>query len=261
MMNLYNYMNYSNPSQYISGRIQEYDIRSANVSILMKNHIITEDNFNYLSKLPKLDREKEIGLLIKKDRKYYDIIQDGIKLAKKQLLISNQIQEDQVIRIANDAIYINTPYDLAHRIFDNIEFKIKSTSTVYLNFKSNLLFFIYIDLQNHISIDVKGIGKEKISLHEPLLGVIGYTVYLIERYGPKEAFDYINQFYQDYIQKQLDISFYRELNGFSCYRINSSLSQDYGISSPPPLEEVDISYNLSILRELWGIVFDLCHWN
>ena len=47
----------------INQSIYEYDIKQANISILLESGIIDESKFNYYANLPKIDREISIGLL------------------------------------------------------------------------------------------------------------------------------------------------------------------------------------------------------
>ena len=67
-------MSYITPLNYISGRIVEYDIASANINMLYKYNMIDINYYNYLKSLPKINREVEIGKLIRSDSNYYNII-------------------------------------------------------------------------------------------------------------------------------------------------------------------------------------------
>ena len=115
-------INYVCPNRFVSGQIIEYDIRQANINILYKYKIIDEKYYNYLAHVPKIQREVIIGNLIKQDKNKYNIIQKGIKEAKCQLFEANNIKEYEVVRIANDAVYVNRSGGLQYTIFDGIEF-------------------------------------------------------------------------------------------------------------------------------------------
>ena len=129
---LANLTSYITPSRYVSGRIVEYDIKSANITMLKKYNAIFDDYYNFLSKLPKIDREIEIGLLIRSDKKYFNIIEDGIKAAKYILLKSNNVDPSFIVRIANDAVYINSLNDLQYTKFDEVLFAKKSISMILM---------------------------------------------------------------------------------------------------------------------------------
>ena len=125
--------NYLHPSRYISGRIVEYDIKSANISTLRMQNIISEEDYIRLSNMPKINREIEIGLMIKNDKEVYNYIQKGIKSAKLALAKANSIDIESICRIANDAVYINSVSNLQRTKFgDYIEFKQKSEFNIML---------------------------------------------------------------------------------------------------------------------------------
>ena len=56
--------------------------------------------------------------MIKEDKKIYNIIQKGIKESKVQLFDANDIKSYEVIRIANDAVYVNRINGLKYTEFD-----------------------------------------------------------------------------------------------------------------------------------------------
>jgi hypothetical protein len=64
-----------------------------------------------------------------------------------------------------------------------------------------------------------------------------------------------NEFYTAYVNRQLDIGFYREFNAESCYRISmkdkSFLLVAAGENNKP---YIDINYNLRILRDLIRVI-------
>ena len=110
--NLGKKLNYLSPLRYVSGRIVEYDIKAANISVLRDKEIISEADYIMLSSMPKNLREREIGLMEKNNPSLYNKIADGITEAKLSLIRFNKIEDNQILRIANDAIYVNTPIDL-----------------------------------------------------------------------------------------------------------------------------------------------------
>lgn len=240
--------NYITPARYISGRIVEYDIKSANINILRKYRVIDNDYFLYLNNLPKYYREVDIGNHIRDDKNIYDILQKGIREHRHLLIDSNSIKQENIIRIANDAIFINTSYDLKVTKFDNIEFRIKSISNVMIRLL-DLVLFINLDTYNIIVI---GINDNLLPMHMDFLSFILEIVNSLERVDINSTIRKYNDFYKEYIETKLPISFYREFNSASLYKIKNS---NFKISSPPDIENLDISYNLSILRDLWNIIF------
>ena len=259
--------NYLSPSRYISGRIIEYDIKAANISSLRQGGFITEEDYQYLAHLPKQQREIEIGLRIKQDPKVYTNIQKGIKWAKEQLVLANNLSEDQIIRVANDAVYINSSTDLPYLQFgEYIHFVPKSVSNIFINLNKTVVLLNF-QQDGNINVDIKGIGDNHIHLHENfMINAIVTCIVYIERASIQEAVSYLSELCQHYVRYELPIGYYREFNSFSCYRIknifgpyNPFNGDSFGADNLNENDKysLDINYNYSILRELWSILLEI----
>lgn len=247
-------MNYISPLRYISGRIIEYDISSANITMLKKYNKISDEYYNYLNKLPKYNREVEIGLLIQSDKSYYDIIRDGIIEAKKMLFMSNNIDMNNIVRIANDAVYINHSMDLAYTQFDEVIFKKKSQHNCMLRLDKLIFFLSFNYNTDYINIDIKGLNEKAINLHSNfLINNIVEAVYILERSTIDEALKYVQELYEKYVQLKLPKEYYRELNPESLYHYKHS---QFYLMDVDSLENIDINYNLFLIRELYSIILE-----
>lgn len=249
---------YINPLRYISGRIVEYDMKSANISVLLQRGVIDFSTYDRLSRLDKRSREVEIGLMIKYQPDIYTEISKGIKEYKYKFIEANNVDSIQIARVANDAIYINTSVDLLYTHFDQyIDFRPKSVSNVMVNINKVLAFVSFINDQ--ISIDIKGISPEMCTLHSDyMITVIATVVYYIERSNVEDALSYISNIIDDYINHRLDVNYYREFNPDSLFVINFR-GDKMGLLSVEEKDKglLNIDYNLVVLRELWSIVLEL----
>ena len=252
---------YLTPSRYISGRIVEYDIKSANISVLRNSNIISQKDYDYLASLPKILREREIGIREKNNPELYTQIQKGIKEAKKNLGSFNRIELDQIIRIANDAVYINSEVDLKYTQFGKyIQFKKKSEYNVFCNLLGVIIFCKFLE-DGNIHVDVKGIGKNA-SLHENyMIYTIMSTITILERSSVEDAIQYLSSICEQYLHRNLPVGYYREFNSGSLYR---SLYNSYGVvpygfinATEYDKNSIDINYNYTILRELWSILVEI----
>lgn len=244
-------VNYVVDMRYISGNIIEYDIKQANINILYKYGTIDLEKYNYLANLPKMNREIIVGNMISSDKEIYKTIQKGIKEAKLNLFDANNIKEYEVIRIANDAVYVNRINGLKITQFDNIQFVPKSVSTCYLNLK-NILFFINFGSQ--INVDIKGLGPNY-DIHEPLITIIVNIISELQYDGVKPAMKSLENFIDDYLNKRLGVEYYRELNPEAGFRV---IGGKFLLSTIPILyDEIDIGYNLYLLRELSSILYEI----
>ena len=244
-------INYNCPDRFVSGQIIEYDIKQANINMLYKHGIIDDKYYNYLKHVPKIQREIIIGNLIKEDKNKYKIIQDGIKTAKCQLFEANSIKEYEVVRIANDAVYINRFNKLNYTVFDGIEFVSKSISNCYLRLYS-ILFFI--NFENNINVDIKGLGEDY-TIHQPIISIIVNIINELQCIGVKAAMKSLGDFIDDYQNRRLGVEYYREMNDIAAYRV---IGGEFYISNLNNiLPEIDINYNLYILRELSSILYEI----
>lgn len=253
-------------SRFISGRIMEYDIRAANISMLREYGSINDEYYNYMLSVNKEYREEFVGWQIRKEKEEnkeaksmleasetYRIIYQGIENAKLQLFEANNIQPNEVIRIANDAVYVNRPYNLAVTKFGNfIEFKQKMVAETAIKLSPTLVIFCWSDI-NGLNIELKGISNEAIKQEHSnyILGFIGSVLLTYERAGTVDAIHLIEDFYNDYINRRLPVQFYKELTPKSLYKI---INGPYYISDPPDVNMIDISYNGNLIRELWKIL-------
>jgi len=257
--------NYFYPARFISGRIMEYDIRAANISMLREANMITDEFYNYLLISDKQYREEYIGMQERQEMENsksksalegsitYRTIYEGIKAAKIKLFDLNNIQPNEVIRIANDAVYVNRLVNLDHtKMSDFVEFRLKMVAESVIKLSNTLCLFFWHD-QNGLNLEVKGISNENnIKLHQPyMLSFLGSVLLTYERAGVNDAIHLIEDFYNDYINRKLDINFYRELSPRSMYKIINSGYYLYDIND---VNIVDISYNGNIIRELWKIL-------
>jgi hypothetical protein len=251
---LYSKDNYLINAQLIkSVLITEYDISKANISVLLEKGVITRDLYMYLYNLPKIDREVFIGKMISTDSSIYKAIKSGIVTAKKNLFLQNQIQDSEIIRIANDAVYIMRNARLSYTRFNNVEFLPKRHYTTFVRLRGVAIFFS--SSMGEIDIDVVGLGREQTSLHaDYMLTFIGNLLYLMENSTMEQVMEYFLGFYDQYLNKQLDIQYYREFNENSLFTVSTSNSGKFGMMYTDNVNNIDIGYNAGVLRELYGII-------
>lgn len=247
------------PSRYVSGRIIEYDMKAANISVLKNSNLLTDDQYTFLANLPKAIREKEVGLMERKDPSIYTSIAAGIKEAKLEFAGFNKLIPEQILRVANDAVYINSVTDLKFTKFgDYIEFRPKNEYNVFCKL-GTVVVLCRFDPDGNIHIDIKGIGKNDVYHKDFMIYTIMSTITLIERAGVKDAIDYLYEICEAYLRLDLPVGYYREFNSDSLFRfkyniggMNTCATAVYETSKP----DLDINYNYAVLRELWSILVE-----
>lgn len=251
---LYNKHNYLLDDQkfLLSNYIREYDLSKANISVLYASKVIDEDTYNRLLLSDKMDREIEIGKMIRKDPSIQDTLSKGIIEAKKLLFEANQIQDNEVLSIKNDAVFI-IGRPLYNTVFLNglLTFNNKNNYNSY--YRLGTYEYYGYNINDVYDIDIKGMGSKR-SLHEKyMIDFFKYCFYMAEQVNIREILDLVKGFYTDYVCLKLANGYYRPLNS-ERYLLRNMLQycppQEVDEVREEDKKYIDISYNLNILREL-----------
>lgn len=218
-----------------NNRIYEFDMKSGGFSILCKYGKLTPDEIEYLSKVNKLTRNIYIGNKIKNDPSLKNVIEEGFKEARKLFFQYNGIEDKDVLSIKKDAIFILNKR-LRHLEFDGYKFELKNiyTSYYYLN---NIEF--YYNITKNI-LDIKGL-KEDVTDNNLF---VQHLIRLFKIAEKGDLFKALKQYRMSYLNKELDIEAYRELNFDNSFRLKRQLFGEILFSEVEnDINEIDISYN------------------
>lgn len=255
MISLWKSANYRSKHRYlIDTEIYEYDISKANISVLREANAITQETYDYLYAAPKQERSVTIGKLQGQDPKITEILKNGITNARKIFLEANNIDDSRILAIRNDAImYIGRPANVV-AVTPYVSFRqsAKYSSFYHINTIDYLYYFDIIT--QYENLDIKGLGDKSVSLHKDyMLDFLAELFYTAQIQGVDNAINLLQMFRGNYINKSLDINYYRELNPSSRFKladfsITSTIYADYLIDHDK--KYLDISFNDMILREL-----------
>ena len=260
----------------LNANIFEYDISKANINSLYSYGFLSDDEYRLLYDMDKRSREIIIGRKIATkgdDDNPYSVeeidykmkmagaIKNGIIKAKQMLFETNNIQDNSVIRIANDAVYVNVPQPLAYTSFDInnngkfLTFNLKNKFNMVLNLKRVSVFILDDPLSDSLNVDVKGINDSLLYLHEPFIQFICEILSTLQSSDKPHTLQIFNSFYEPYVKRELPIEYYREFNYNSGYQISGC---NYIISeaSESEKDKISIDYNLSILREIYALILN-----
>lgn len=228
---LYKKTNYLSERPIVIDRIYEYDIRSANTSALRASGKIDESILTMLEGLNKQAREEAIGKMIRRDkaRVIWPLISKGIKSAREQLFRYNQLQDDNILSIKNDAVFV-IGRKLKYTKFGPFEFRAKHQYAAYMLIEK---VEIYYDQKNQ-SLSIKGVRDEVVNHPDHQNGMIKFLIKVF-RYLVMDQRDelrrYLITFVHNYKAMELPYQYYRELNGNNIYRTNIELSGfEYNLS-------------------------------
>ena len=222
-------------------RICEYDIKSAGFNIIRHFKFLPESEIEFLASLPKHERHVAIGKLQQGNPELTKKMKLGFMACRKKLFQENNIQDEDVLSIKKDAIFI-IDRRLEHTDFDTIQFVEKNVydSYIYLN---KIEFYM-----NDDECDCKGIKDELAALHRKyMLDIFREFGQLVRFSTPRKQIDFMTEVAEAYRTYQLNINYYRELNKRSLFRPKEEINvlsypMGYNFYGGDP-HELDISYN------------------
>lgn len=227
--------------------IIEYDMKSAGLSLIKEFKMLPDDEIQKLEALNKQSRNIKIGLMQKKNKGFAKELLVKFVEARKRFIISNRINENNILSIKKDAIFvIDRECDITD--FGHIHFVPKNKYTSFI--KLNKLEF-YINTRTR-QVDVKGLGQaieDRQELHEYhdeyLLSFIvkfcSMRENMVER---KIAQRYLSSFIKKYLNKELPIGYYRELDRAHPIRLRiSGMDKDICMREYDRIEDVIINFN------------------
>lgn len=242
----------------ISRYIREYDISKANINILLRSGYIDKEMYDYIYNMEKKDREVFVGNMILQDRKVQDILSSGIHEMRKKFVTTNNILEQDILSIKNDALYLIDKIPSVTK-FDNVEFRLANIYTSYIKLGKLEIYYYNNIISNEEVIDVKGIRDSKLEMHTPMLTFICSILQRLECGDLNNLFSYFTSFVDDYIRLKLEVEYYRQFNSEGKY-VSKQIGMNrykFDMISQDQLDIIDISYNLNVLRELYRIMLNV----
>ena len=249
---LYQKTMYTVPVDFVIHDMYEYDMTKANISILLQQNIINQEEFDRLASLPGKDRKIEVGLMQKHNPELIKVLDKGFQEARRNLVSSNSIQDNEIISIKKDALFVTRL--LQNTRFGNISFVAKNRYNLMINIPSPIKMEIYY--ASNGKIDIKGINDSKLYLHQDYIDTIRELLSKVYFGDFAGAVQYISDFIVDYNERNLPVSFYREFNAGSGYKLNAIANSYYVIDNIDQsyINSIDIGYNQFFNRELFKII-------
>lgn len=237
MENLFEKTNYLNKEiKYLKNvKIQEFDIRSAALSAIKTGKLLSEDRIKKLESLPKLKRNIQIGLEIKRNPELGEKISKLLETARKCFIEANKIPEASILSIKKDAIFIIN-CKIEKTKFMSFEFVLKNQYTSYAYINKKEFYFNSEKMQ----LDVKGISEvSKEQGKDFILKDIGKILKCGEKLTQVQLFNYLKRYRSEYLNRKVNKETYREIDS-EYFRYKENLLDDI---SDEMVKEIDISQN------------------
>lgn len=139
--------------------ITEYDIQSAGLSILKSRNLLSPQQISELENMPKTNRNIAIGMLIRDNPSYQQILKNAFIECRKRFITENELNESDIICIKKDAIFTTRRCDRLE--FDGIVFRDKTKWRSYMKLGS--IEFFYKNTHNY---QVLNLGTVAIDFHK-----------------------------------------------------------------------------------------------
>ena len=220
--------------------ITEWDMKSGNTSILREFSLIPEKKIEKIEQMSRELRQKEVGLLQKKDKSLASKLEAGFDEIITRFIAVNELENDDIISIKRDAIFIRSRTPKFQTIGQYCTFRPKGVYSAFLLLDGKE-FYMTPD-----SFDIKGFPDDKVSLHNN--GILSYVHAFLEDfdYDMRGLNQYCKEFVSAYKNKELPIEFYREFSSDSQFKILDYTGENwYGLESidESMLDKLIISYN------------------
>jgi hypothetical protein len=257
MNELYKKSLYTIKANWLVHEIFEYDISKANISILLQYGYISPTEYNMYAQMSKNQRQIAIGRL-QKIPKYNKAIADGFEEARKALIDVNSINEEDIVSIKKDAMYVMKRLSVTN--FGHIHFTLRGTYSIFISCMGLELYFYYDEFNDEYDIQVKGINDDLLSLHEEFLSIICTALRKVQQGDITSALNYINTIRSQYLNRELPIECYREFNRTSLYMIDGC---NYGVMNLTEHEKevlkdhILLNWNNLFLTEFGRILFEM----
>lgn len=251
----------TNTPFYINTFIREYDISKANINILYTKKLITKELYDHLYNSSREYRQVTVGRMIKKNKNLKDIIEKGIAEFRNKLIQMNHINDEDIISIKNDAIFVKGR-KLLITDFGNVKFVEKGLYTSFYKINGLEFYYYYDAVSNKEQLTIKGMKDKAYNLHkEYFIDFLLVIFNMAQTNNANNILEIIHDFYIKYINKELPIGYYRRFDSESFYDISlGSNLFGYRISAADNINDINISYNAYIINEFYKL-FNLIYFN
>lgn len=200
--------------------IFEVDMARAGLSVIKQEKLLPLATIHQLEALSKHEASVQIGKIsrLKEYRGLAKEITTQIKDRVRMLCDLNRIPDTDIISVKRDAVFVSGVKPRLLSLPNGTEFKIKNVYSDFMNFNGVEVYFNF----GRKTFDIKGMSDTATALHSEFLVEFFFFVLDLMRKGRQlDTIDTLCQFKIDYLQRNLDIGFYREFNSGSGYAIPS----------------------------------------
>ncbi|WP_147386422.1 hypothetical protein [Fusobacterium pseudoperiodonticum] len=187
---------------FIKRNIYEYDIHKANISCLLEMGEISKEQYDMLKDIPKDERSKFVAAFESLEKDTAKDYRKYVAMALEKFKALNDIKEKDIIEIAFDAIWLDKEV-INLQVTENIRFICKRKASSMLEIRKVKFYFNSADN----TFFQRGLGQKE----SPWFEIIKEYMRLSELRDNQSLTQFINDFKEKYINKDLDEEFYQRL--------------------------------------------------
>ena len=187
---------------FIKRNIYEYDIHKANISCLLEMGEISKEQYDMLKDIPKDERSKFVAAFESLEKDTAKDYRKYVAIALEKFKALNDIKEKDIIEIAFDAIWLDKEV-INLQVTENIRFICKRKASSMLEIRKVKFYFNSADN----TFFQRGLGQKE----SPWFDIIKEYMRLSELRDNQSLTQFINDFKEKYINKDLDEEFYQRL--------------------------------------------------
>ena len=187
---------------FIKRNIYEYDIHKANISCLLEMGEISKEQYDMLKDIPKDERSKFVAAFERLEKDTAKDYRKYVAMALEKFKALNDIKEKDIIEIAFDAIWLDKEVSNL-QVTENIRFICKRKASSMLEIRKVKFYFNSADN----TFFQRGLGQKE----SPWFEIIKEYMRLSELKDNQSLTQFINDFKEKYINKDLDEEFYQRL--------------------------------------------------
>lgn len=242
-------------------RIEEWDIKSANTSLMRMYRLIPASQIAKIESFPKERRVETVGLMIRKNPAFGKALEKAFDDIIHLFLEANQLDPDMdIVSIKKDAVFVRSKRITVSSFGDQYQ-SLSGDMKYPVNFIRKNVFtgFLYLpryEVYYHPDqIIVKGISNEALPLHQTGMLYLFRALFQLS-HDWRALNEFLKEYAGAYKRRELDYDAYREFTSESAFRVmlfgNETMMETI---DDEMLSLTDISYNyIHIYLEILRIV-------
>lgn len=226
-------------------KITEYDMKTAGFNIIRELKLLNQEKINELEQMEKKDRTIAIGKIMKSSPEFSKNLTEGFRTFRKKFIELNNIDEEDILSIKKDAIFIIQKTPNVLNVGEFVKFVPKNTYTSYVYINGVEMYYDSytkkLDVKNlklDYNVELQYAKGEKFDddiENFQIFKDFKKMIQLSEKLPSEELFNYFKNYRKKYLEKKLPIETYREVSTGLFSIDNSTIQTKF-------IDDVDIDF-------------------